>query len=65
MLNAKQYIAKLLEYRKAGRHDLIEQLARERCAQNKALKKRNQLSFDVVGEAAENEPRPTVTAPDR
>lgn len=63
MLTTKQYIEKVIEYRKAGRHDLIEEMAQERCRQNNALRKRNQLSLELVGEAADKEPRPTVTAP--
>lgn len=38
MLSAKEYINKIIEFRKAGRHDLIEQMARDRSRMNRHIK---------------------------
>ena len=64
MLTSRQYIDQIIKYRHAGRPDLVESIAKDRYRTNRALRNRHQLSLDIgVGEAADIEPRPTVTAP--
>ncbi len=48
MLTATEYLNKVIEYRKAGRFDLIHEMAIRRSQANRALRKGQTALFDEV-----------------
>lgn len=79
MLTAQEYINKVIEYRRAGRFDLIHEMATRRAAANRALRKGQPMLLpdtppDIAspiqqslvieqGKGSGREPTPTVAAP--